>query len=111
MSLCDTCKSPGACCKRISLSVVETGLEIYVWLDMPIEEQIAHRMGGFNGFSPQSIKEQWDDPSGRPYGSVYLQCDNLLPDGRCSIYDARPDLCRDYVPGSDKLCVHYGAAP
>ena len=24
------------------------------------------------------------------------RCSNLLPDGRCNIYDRRPQVCRDY---------------
>jgi Fe-S-cluster containining protein len=34
-------------------------------------------------------------------------CTALQSDGRCSIYEDRPDLCRRYRPGQDGLCVHY----
>jgi len=31
----------------------------------------------------------------------------LLVDGRCSDYDNRPELCRDYQPMSDLLCAEH----
>lgn len=30
------------------------------------------------------------------YLLVYGDCENLLPDHRCGIYDDRPQICRDY---------------
>ena len=39
-----------------------------------------------------------------------FSCDALQTDGRCGIYETRPKLCRDFKPGSDPLCVHYGEA-
>lgn len=108
MSICDTCHSPGSCCKRITISRA-TGQELTFWMDEPLEEQITAQMPEpFNGFTPLEVKEEWIDPlTLRPVGYVFWQCDNLLPNGRCSVYENRPELCRNYQPKSDKLCVYY----
>lgn len=41
--------------------------------------------------------------SGGPWpGTVALECRcRALVDGKCSVYDSRPQVCRDYQPGSD----------
>lgn len=31
------------------------------------------------------------------YLMVYADCNHLLPDNRCGIYDTRPQICRDYT--------------
>lgn len=33
-----------------------------------------------------------------------IWCKNLGRDGRCTDYANRPDLCRSFEPGSDRLC-------
>lgn len=39
-------------------------------------------------------------------GTWAMWCPNLHPvTGRCTDYDNRPDLCRDYEPGQDPLCI------
>jgi Fe-S-cluster containining protein len=45
----------------------------------------------------------------RPDGIWYFACTQLQRDGRCGIYDGRPQVCRDFREGSDPLCVHYWA--
>lgn len=35
------------------------------------------------------------------------ECTQLQPNGRCGIYENRPQLCRDFAPGEGPLCVHY----
>jgi Fe-S-cluster containining protein len=27
--------------------------------------------------------------------------------GTCTIYETRPRVCKDYVPGSSEFCPHY----
>jgi len=34
--------------------------------------------------------------AGSWYLLVYGDCENLLPDQRCGLYDTRPQICRDY---------------
>lgn len=46
----------------------------------------------------------------REDGTWNWQCTALdEATGRCTIYEDRPSLCRDYAAGSDGLCVHYQA--
>ena len=97
MSLCDTCMKPGACCQRLFL----TG-------------------AGGEAEAPKSFEaaEHFAMRSGLPFRPLYQTeaawhwwCTALGSDGRCTIYENRPQLCRDFKPGSDPLCVHYWARP
>lgn len=36
---------------------------------------------------------------GEWYAQFNTKCRNLLPDGRCGIYETRPQICRDYKAG------------
>lgn len=40
-------------------------------------------------------------------GVAMFNCPELLPNGRCGIYENRPELCRKFEEGSEPLCVHY----
>lgn len=107
MSLCDRCLAPGECCKLMHLSN-QAGDPSTEWVD-----------GGFDGivkslqlrglpFEPVVEIGRWtDEESGREYANYLYRCTKLLPNGRCGIYEDRPDLCRRYEPASDRLCVHY----
>lgn len=98
-SMCDSCMSPGACCRRLvlsgpfanpmSLKAVEHLLTSPDW--------IAQTMGVFRP-GHQAEGGRWE-----------FWCTALDPDGRCSIYEQRPQLCRSYRPGEDPLCVHFWA--
>ena len=35
-----------------------------------------------------------------------FSCPKLGPNGRCTIYKDRPELCKTYEPGNDMMCVH-----
>ncbi len=105
MSLCDTCHSPGNCCKSMWLrgglnnvlgSADATDLEIVDELDY--------------------IRSYYCDEDhtfpfilfGRDeFGNPKYMCPELGNDGRCKVYDKRPDVCRNYEPASDSLCVYY----
>ena len=41
-------------------------------------------------------------------GAWNFSCSKLGPDGRCTIYVDRPDVCRNFLPCSDSrlCCVH-----
>lgn len=102
-SLCDTCKSPGYCCRRIHL--YGGGIEDPSLLDEDVADKLAEY-------------EEWEESNGNEFpfvvfgrgesGSVLVTCPKLGNDGRCTIYERRPTLCRNYEPKSDTLCVHYG---
>lgn len=99
MSLCDVCLSPGACCKRMVLSTAGTGNGLG-----PMSYEKAEHLGLHNSlpFVPAHQRED---------GIWEWSCTALQRDGRCGIYETRPQLCRDFVAGSDPLCVHYWPDP
>lgn len=111
MSLCDTCKDPGACCRRLSLFKMD-GEAVTYWADQGVDgirEQV--RELGLPFEPLEKFEGPWiDQESGRPYETWALTCPKLGPDGRCTIYEDRPDLCRRYEAASDGLCVHYTPA-
>lgn len=43
----------------------------------------------------------------RAYVSVLWGCPKLAKNGLCSIYETRPKVCRDFIPGNDPLCVFH----
>lgn len=101
-SMCDSCLSPGACCKALRLrggarqadnsDAIEASmsfdqaerraLELNLWMFRPLHQEAAD-------------------------GSWTWSCTQLEPNGRCGIYEDRPELCRSFRPGQDPLCVHY----
>jgi Fe-S-cluster containining protein len=100
-SMCDRCMSPGACCKRLTLSgpfVEPMSLERAEHL-LISPAWIAQTLGVFRP-AAQTPEGRWE-----------FMCTALDRNGRCSIYENRPELCRRYLPGEDPLCVHYWAAP
>lgn len=108
MSLCDRCFAPGQCCKRMYLSNKEGPFT--VWLDRDITEQMKDKELPFVAIG--EILNKWVDEfgTGREYGVVLFTCPKLGKDGRCTIYENRPEVCKSFEAGSDPLCVHFGGA-
>lgn len=102
--LCDVCLSPGACCRDLTL-YRKDGALLTVWDDEgPATFTSEHDLP----FDPIGKVGQWTDPEGgREYSAWNFRCRALGDDGRCTIYENRPKLCADYLPGSSPLCVHY----
>lgn len=100
-SLCDTCHSPGHCCKEFHLDNLTT------WKDEGISAVAAALKNAELPFTPVRQAGTWKDTDGREYVSWYATCQKLTSEGRCSIYETRPALCRKYEPASDALCVYY----
>ena len=105
MSLCDRCYAPGNCCRQFALENADgkpsfwiaDGLgAVYEWLEkysLPFVPKEIHRVGR--------------DRRDLSWATWWFKCPKLLPDGRCGIYEARPQLCRDFEAGGDShLCVH-----
>lgn len=107
MSLCDKCFDPGRCCKLMNLSQ-KSGDALTVWTDIDIPAQaIEHGLP----FEPVAKLGEWtDEKTGRPYAEFHWRCTKLLPNGRCGIYEDRPNLCRSFEPLTDQLCVHWNGA-
>jgi hypothetical protein len=101
VSLCDICTSPGRCCTDLALSGGDKVRGFLNDRDMTrerVEEVlIAHNLP----FKPLREEQKSD-------GMVWrFTCPKLTPEGRCGDYENRPNLCRDYQPGEDGLCVYY----
>lgn len=105
MSACDRCFQPGACCKGFHLTGVSG------WMDEGrdvVEARARESLLPFHAVAPATV---YNDPeSGKDYQTWTWNCPKVSADGRCTIYDTRPDLCRNYAPASDGLCVHFGGA-
>lgn len=108
MSVCDTCISPGACCRDIPLFLDPklTMLEVMVKLatythDFNLEPGLP-----FHSPVRQEPSEKYPHQNGKTRWIV--QCSYIQPDGRCGNYEHRPHWpCGGYEPGQDPLCVHY----
>lgn len=110
MSACDTCRDPGACCQNFHVSrsfkPEQTKDEVRELLRKgedgfgmpcdplpfePIRPACWYAYEGDDAAEPQWV--EWT-----------VSCPHLAL-GRCSIYEARPTLCRDFEPLSNVLCV------
>ena len=108
-TLCDSCFAPGACCQRLHLT--SKGEPVVVWSDEPGAAD-AWAMTRGHPFHQVDIGRTYtDQESGRTYHEPVWGCRALdKSTGRCTIYADRPQLCRDYEPASDALCVHWRGA-
>jgi Fe-S-cluster containining protein len=114
MSLCDTCKRPGHCCSGFMLGggsfpPARTREEAQAQID----KQLMHRVDGTLQISPFELMYlenflQADHVTGIKdwVAGWKMRCTKLV-NGRCSIYDTRPQLCKDYAPATDSLCFHH----
>jgi Fe-S-cluster containining protein len=108
VSLCDTCRQPGACCRGFSLNRISDGDHLTLWDDEDPLKAVHPHIESEAPFHPVERLGQWTDAeSGRTYSSWKWSCSALGEDGRCTMYDNRPDLCRRYEAGSSPLCVMY----
>lgn len=108
MSLCDTCSQPGRCCTNFNLSGAG-GYSLTFW-----DDDRPH-FDRFPFFVPLYRSDQWTveggPETGRTYSSWRWGCTNLGDNGRCLIYEDRPQLCRDYQPAQDGLCAEFKGIP
>lgn len=112
MSLCDSCFAPGACCKGFVLRDSD-GDPATFWVADGIKAPSDWLASGDHPlpFVPMRASEVFTDPdTGHDYQSWLYECTKVTRDGRCSIYDTRPQLCRSFEPASGGLCVHYRGA-
>jgi len=110
VSLCDKCYAPGTCCRELTLTVNFWAEEEVT--NQLLRERISNHPGNKNvPFEPvrQSVRVE-HDKNGRAYGPWVWRCPKLLKNGRCGDYDNRPDVCRIFEPGENRLCVHFQGA-
>ncbi len=104
MSLCDTCRAPGQCCTHLYLI---TDVSLAYWLDEPFPTKaLKHRLP-FKPLPADLGMVDFDMQHHKLYGTPAFTCPKLTPQGRCSIYHSRPQLCRDYQPLTDSMCAEY----
>jgi Fe-S-cluster containining protein len=105
MSACDTCPKPGSCCKGFTLNNGRSspGFPASDWMARGIAYADRHHLP----FIPLETYESTVEGSDDGYVGIRWQCKNLTPEGRCGDYENRPELCRIYEPGQDKLCAVY----
>lgn len=76
MNPCELCK--GACCERFGIDFKGHSEDVFNWIS-------------YHGEVDGTV--------------VFFNCKcHFLRDGKCSIYDDRPKLCKDYPVGS-KMCL------
>ena len=109
MSACDTCTKPGACCQDFVLSG-RGGAFMFSEDNWRIEGDNLMEKHELP-FIPLRIDTKSPKADREGMVGVRFSCTQVTPEGRCGIYDARPQLCRDYEAGSDKLCVMYVPKP
>lgn len=102
---CNKCAAPGMCCKAFTLGLpVPLGslpADVLTIMNVASAQPLPFlplRRDGI-GINENEGTEQW-----------LFHCPKLGDNGRCTIYETRPDTCRVFKAGEDPLCVHwYGA--
>lgn len=109
VSLCETCSSPGHCCKDFALNNGEwNDFDADKWQDEGKAFVMRHDLP----FLPLRVAGPDENSGNVPRdGRVFLRftCPLLTPEGRCGDYENRPRLCRVFEAASDRLCVMYVA--
>jgi Fe-S-cluster containining protein len=114
-SACDTCRSPGACCRSFQLN--------REWPPGTTRDQvIADLASGRDAFTGEvdwtpdlpfepiressfyAVSSNDEEPASTRWS---FSCPKLGDDGRCTIYEERPELCRSYVAESDPMCAEF----
>lgn len=110
---CASCPRPGACCQAFPLNIELP--QSYAAAQEEWERIRAEYNTGVGNVRPlpfellrplemgaHSLAEA-KHASDRVYWRY--TCPQLGSDGRCTIYATRPDICRQYTPQEDALCV------
>lgn len=103
MLLCSVCPAPGSCCKHFNLLLGETHA-FTTWKDEGIAAAIAEVSARGLPYTVDEICNEYVAEGGRVYVSWWFSCDKVTPEGRCSIYNERPNVCRIFLPGTNELC-------
>lgn len=107
MSACDTCPKPGACCHDFVLN----GSAGTRGLSFPADKWMVEGIGFAERrgvpFIPLRVDDGPNSTSADGFVAIRWKCPLVTPEGRCRDYENRPQLCRDYQPGDDRLCVLY----
>jgi len=97
MSICDTCRVPGACCKGF---VLNFRVSADNWHDEATQKLAQYRLDFIRPVRPHVTSRDMPERV-----SVMFDCTRVGEDGRCTQYEDRPPLCHAYEAGSDSLCA------
>lgn len=115
MTTCDTCSHPGICCREFALNGATPAggepSEVNWYRAEPGEPiaraELSSLLDGFDlPFRPLARKTVGTDDAGE-FETWSFHCPAVSPEGRCTIYEARPAICRRYEPGQDAMCAHH----
>lgn len=108
LPMCEVCPDPGRCCRKLHLNEVypdkTSALAFWRESGTPLHALVLMASWGFP-FMPVEAHEFEVD--GKPARTFSYSCGELRVDGRCGVYEDRPQLCRDYAPGQDAMCVYH----
>lgn len=112
-SLCDRCQGKGACCSGFMLNSGSwpsgdwpSGIGRTLTADQVVKALRDNPQPHVDGVSRTlRFHPLYQDDAKR----WHFWCD-AWKDGRCSIHNQRPNLCRDYPAQHDKLCWHFDEA-
>ena len=81
------CKMCGSCCSYLTIGSINS--------DSSYAEPDTVKFLEYHGV--QIV----DNPvvKGTKTLKVPVKCNNLLPNGKCGIYESRPDVCKNFPPG------------
>jgi Fe-S-cluster containining protein len=100
MSLCEACRNPGQCCSGFPLTGPLAPAETYLEALIDLATVSYNDSTWQNGLA-----------IGLPFLPLFKASNGwrywcpTLKDGRCSDYEHRPQLCRSYQPGCDRMCA------
>lgn len=97
MSICNSCRTPGNCCKGfgLNLNIPKENWEYELDIRLKVNkiQFLVPRRAPFYD-TEHTLGFQFD-------------CSLLDSNGRCSNYESRPQMCKDYQPQQDPLCCEY----
>ena len=95
MNECEMCTHPGSCCVIFSLTGgnFKTGLfdEGTDFDKMLVDEKLP--------FIVRRVVQEGDQVR------AFFGCNHLTKGGFCSIYDSRPDVCKNFEPFKETSCI------
>lgn len=108
-TLCDICHDPGSCCSGFTLNLT------YLPRGIPsaeaterMREKTKDRAHGPYPFVAIAPHRAGSDDAGHDGELWTWGCPKVTSDGRCSIYETRPEPCRNYEAGTTGLCTMTG---
>ena len=95
---CNNCPKRGQCCKNFMLHA-KAEQPPWSFTSKDSKERVTSRLKKENlsFFIPtKKYKYRW-----------LFKCSKISKNGRCTIYQSRPQLCKDFKIGEDVLCYYY----